>query len=49
MENQLCRHSTKDVPNIFLTVAYFHFKNFSWPISQSFAVLQYSNILPSVK
>ena len=49
MTKQPCRHSTTEVPNIFLTVAYFHLENFPWPISQSVAVLQYSNILPPVK
>ena len=35
------------VPNLFLTVAHFHFENFTWPYSQSNAQLQFSTILSS--
>ena len=35
------------VPNLFLTVAHFHFENFPWPYSQSIAQLQFSSSLSS--
>ena len=35
------------VPNLFLTVAHFHFENSPWPYSQSIAQLQFSTILSS--
>ena len=35
------------VPNLFLTVAHFHFENFPWPYSKSIAQLPFSTSLSS--